>query len=230
MRAVFLLVTMSSGGIACSCIGNGPPCQQVWNSSAVFTGTTVALEGPEQPHGVPPSQGAPSNRSVARRTNRPRPMEFPKRVVRFAIKEAWNGIPTGEKEIEVETGLGGGDCGYRFERGEDYLVYAYRSPQGKLATGICSRTRRLSDADEDLNYLHSLTSAKESAEFRVVALDIHNEGRRRLPGALVRLTGPKGTQTASTDDAGTGVFSGLPPGKYTAAVELEGYATAKKME
>lgn len=230
MRSVFLLFTMSSGVFACSCIGSGPPCQQVWNMSAVFAGTVVAIEEPDLLHRLPPGEGVPSNRSVARRQNPPQPTESPKKVIRFAIKEAWNGVPAGEKEIDVQTGLGGSDCGYGFERGEDYLVYAYRSPQGRLATGICSRTRRLSAAEEDLAYLRSLDKAKEGSEIRVLALDVHDSRRRGLPNALVRLTGPGGTLTASTDGAGTRVFPGLTPGKYTVAVELRGYATIQKME
>src|SRR5262245_51732739 len=213
MRSVFLLITMGAGAFACSCIGSAPPCQQVWNVSAVFAGTVVAIDQPDLLPRLPPGEGVPSNRSVARRQNPSQPTEFPKKVVRFAIKEAWNGVSAGEKEIEVETGLGGGDCGYGFERGEDYLVYAYRSPQGRLTTGICSRTRRLSAAEEDLAYLRSLDKAKEGSEIRVLALDVHDGRRRGLPNAVVRLTGPQGTLTASTDGAGSRVFPGLAPGK-----------------
>ena len=37
------------------------------------------------------------------------------------------------------TGMGGGDCGYPFERGKDYVVYA-RGKEGALVAGICSLT------------------------------------------------------------------------------------------
>jgi hypothetical protein len=40
-------------------------------------------------------------------------------------------------------------CGYAFKRDQEYMVYAYGSPQG-LATGICDRTRLLSEAGDDL--------------------------------------------------------------------------------
>src|SRR5262249_61585991 len=56
--------------------------------------------------------------------------------------------------------MGGGDCGVGFKRGERYLVYAYTNPQdNKLYTSICMRTRALSQAGEDLQYLRGLSSA-----------------------------------------------------------------------
>jgi hypothetical protein len=56
--------------------------------------------------------------------------------------------------VEIYTGLGGGDCGVRFEIGKEYIVYGKKStyfgqknndftfPKGKniFWTDICSRT------------------------------------------------------------------------------------------
>ncbi len=48
-----------------------------------------------------------------------------------------------------------------FERGQSYLVYAYRNKEtGKLGTGICTRTQLLSKATEDLEYFRGLKDAK----------------------------------------------------------------------
>lgn len=48
-----------------------------------------------------------------------------------------------------------GDCGYDFQKGETYLVYADDDEEtGQLATSICRRTTRLSDAGADLAYLY----------------------------------------------------------------------------
>lgn len=51
------------------------------------------------------------------------------------------------KSFVVETGIGGGDCGYPFETGRSYLVYAWKEDSGQLSTGICSATRPLADAN-----------------------------------------------------------------------------------
>ena len=49
----------------------------------------------------------------------------------------------------VDTGSGGGDCGFNFAVGSTYLVFAHRQPtKGRLSTGICSRTSLASWAGE----------------------------------------------------------------------------------
>lgn len=82
--------------------------------------------------------------------------------VKFKVQRAWKQVRT--DEITIRTGRGGGDCGYRFEVGENYLVYAYGSDENKLETNICQRTRRLADAGEDLKLLgngKTLSTAQE---------------------------------------------------------------------
>ena len=54
-------------------------------------------------------------------------------------------------EVAVLTGIGRGDCGYQFQVGEKYLVYAYG--KNGLETNICTRTTNLSRADADLGEL-----------------------------------------------------------------------------
>ncbi|HEX6188568.1 MAG TPA: hypothetical protein VFZ40_10845 [Pyrinomonadaceae bacterium] len=56
------------------------------------------------------------------------------------------------KEVVLFTGRGGGDCGYRFEVGEDYLVYAYFGGTA-LGTNICQRTTPLSGGADDIKIL-----------------------------------------------------------------------------
>jgi len=72
-------------------------------------------------------------------------------VVKFRIERLWKGNLS--DEVTIITGHGGGDCGYRFEVGESYLVYAYGSDENRLGTNICQRTKKLSDAREDLRIL-----------------------------------------------------------------------------
>jgi hypothetical protein len=72
-------------------------------------------------------------------------------AVRFKIEESWKG--TLSKEATVFTGQGDGDCGYKFEVGQQYLVYAYRYNDTDLGTNICQRTASLIEAAEDLKAL-----------------------------------------------------------------------------
>ena len=71
--------------------------------------------------------------------------------VRFKVENSWKEVRT--NELIIRTGRGGGDCGYNFEVGQRYLVYAYGSNENRLETNICQRTRRLADAGEDLRLL-----------------------------------------------------------------------------
>jgi hypothetical protein len=54
--------------------------------------------------------------------------------VKFRVEKYWKGVLT--TEMIVVTGRGGGDCGYRFEVGARYLIFAYGGDT-KLETNIC---------------------------------------------------------------------------------------------
>ena len=90
------------------------------------------------------------------------------RVVRIQLADVFSGVDSKEKEIEVVTGQGGGDCGYPFQVGVDYVVYARRNAEGQLETGICSRTRTLAQAAEDLDYFRGMANGPETSQIRVL--------------------------------------------------------------
>lgn len=111
----------------------------VWQYQAVFTGVVTAINNPRMPvrqAGMPP----PSFEA------------YPRQKIFLQVIRALTGLPAETKEIMIETGLGGGDCGYRFDRGVEYIVYAHGQPKGGLRTGICSPTRPVKDAAEDPKY------------------------------------------------------------------------------
>lgn len=73
--------------------------------------------------------------------------------------------------LKIRTGYGGGDCGFPFDLGKKYLIYAVpeysfnysgkksgrsrKKLPGIFTTNICQRTRSIKDAGEDLDYLKS---------------------------------------------------------------------------
>lgn len=77
------------------------------------------------------------------------------RSVKLEIINSWKGNPS--KEITLLTGNDDGDCGYRFEVGKTYLVYADKgtmySSVERLETTICSRTKSLADAKKEIKVL-----------------------------------------------------------------------------
>jgi hypothetical protein len=223
MRFFFVLCLMPAQAWACSCMVSptgDPPCQSAWRYDAVFTGTVTAIADPGPPL-APPGPPAPS-------------MPFPQRKVRIRITEALVGLDADQKEVVIETGLGGGDCGYGFQRGLAYIVYASKKSDGALSTGICSPTRLAENAGEVLEYFHQLAHAAPVAEIRVTAIDAHGSWRPEpggrqprvpaLEGVRVTVDGPGVHESAVTDAAGRHIFSGLPPGEYKVDGSLDGYA------
>jgi hypothetical protein len=146
IRLAFLMLALAAnlvllGGVsvrsahACSCAGGASLEKQIRMSDAVFSGEVENIEPDERaPGSGPPSLGR----------------------VTFDAKEVWKGGT--EEPIEV---YGYGDevtCGIEFERGESYLVYAYRSNGNEdnlLETDFCGPTKPLENADGDLRVLGS---------------------------------------------------------------------------
>lgn len=62
------------------------------------------------------------------------------------------------EEVVITTGQGSGDCGFYFEVGKSYLVYAYGN-LGNLETNICQRTS-LVEETKDLKILEKIRKKK----------------------------------------------------------------------
>jgi hypothetical protein len=135
-----LLLLCFEDARACSCLMNSPPCEAYGRASAVFVGRVV--------------DAAQRNESVRDGIK----IVYDVGTIRFSVQEAFRGVDS--KEVEIHSGTGGGDCGYWFRRGEVYLIYAYQSFEDKkLYTNICTRTRPVSEASEDLEFLRGLSAA-----------------------------------------------------------------------
>jgi hypothetical protein len=182
----------------------------------VFTGTVRNIIEPVQSP-PSPSSGIPQGRQVANNSAHPPPQ---KRIIRFELEEAFIGVPYGLAEVQIVTGLGGGDCGYDFQRGVDYIVYAFKNAEGQLETGICSRTRLLRDAEEDLAYLRAIASAPPTGEIRIVRVSSEVPG---MAGIRTRVEGRGQEHFLLTDTAGEATLRDLIPGQYRVRAELDGY-------
>ncbi len=135
------------------------------------------------------------------------------------VRDALSGVSPGQTEIEIVTGQGGGDCGYAFQPGIDYVVYAHLDGEGRLATSICSRTRPLDQAEEDSVYFRKMAQAPVTSELRVLTSFAGAPGR---PGVTIRAEGRGGLYSAQTDAAGVATFPQLQPGEYSIHQESDG--------
>jgi len=60
----------------------------------------------------------------------------PHMLLTFRVERAYKGVLAAE--VQISTGLGGGDCGAQFAPGLSYLVFAYRSSLDNLQVDMCS--------------------------------------------------------------------------------------------
>lgn len=197
LGALALIGCAGSRAFACSCAGQSTPCQEYWEVTAVFIGTVI--EGKL----VTVKEGE---------------FEHQMNAVRISIDEAFRGVEGAE--VEVLTGLGGGDCGFGFRRAQQFLVYAYRSESDqKLHTNICTRTRAISEADPDLVYIRGLSKAKAGGTISgEVVRERRNEtggsNSEPLAGVKVTIDGPQKAE-AVTNAKGEFKIEGVQPGEYT---------------
>ena len=139
---------------ACSCVEPSAPAEAFTNSDAVFTGKVTAVSDNSSPVIFL------LDRLLARVGLSPAYLysyRFWGYEITFAVLNSWKNVAT--TRVKVHTGTGGGDCGYLFNQGSDYLVYAYEWNDNEntgLGTGICTRTSEISRATEDLSYLNSI--------------------------------------------------------------------------
>lgn len=131
---------------ACSCIPTPTHEEALGMADAVFTGTVESVE-----EGFRETQWG----------------RVPEVRVVLSLDRVWKGGEAGDdaaaspsaralgagERVDLVTGTGGGDCGFPFEEGETYLVYASSTERGPLTAGICTRTRPFKGTDEELSLL-----------------------------------------------------------------------------
>jgi hypothetical protein len=112
--------------LACSC-SVLTPADAYQQADAVFEGRVVEVRAPaaEGGHGA-------------------------SRSVRLQVVRAWKGIT--DEQVEVATPVGSTACGYDFSTDQSYFVYA-ANRDGKLSVSLCSRTRKMAEAIDDLRVL-----------------------------------------------------------------------------
>jgi len=211
---------------ACTCLANGAPCEAYGRAGAVFVGTVTNVKQRK-------------NDSVEVERKRADAGEYlPPVTNTFTVQESFGGVDIGE--VEVGTGRNDGDCGYRFVKGAQYVVYAYRDPRSNLlSTSICTRTRLATEADEDLAFLRSLPGRASGVTISgAVAFTAQRpaEGAKppvvdqRLAGLPLVIEGEGVRRELRTDAEGRYQVAGLKAGTYTIKVTLPDELFAHRVE
>lgn len=107
----------------------------------VFLGTVIDIENPAA------GDSKPGGAEVTR--------------YRFRIDERFSGPDA--REVDVFSGAKDADCGYRFQKSEQYLVSPYAAEDGRLFATICSNTRPVSEARALLPQLRAMRDAERVA-------------------------------------------------------------------
>ena len=129
-----------------------------------------------------------------------------------------------QKPMRLSTGLGGGDCGFDFEVGKQYLVYAFKDEAGELSTNICTRTTRLEKSRGYSRYLRGKRVApaanKETSTTtsklcgRVVPTDATGSIDSQVLLVRVGSKSPVPDSEAGPDSDGSFCVTDINPGKY----------------
>ena len=125
-----LVLVTAAPAAACTCVESPPPAEALEQADLVFTGTVTKVETIDTGRGG--------------RT-------FPQVAVRFDVDDVYKGR-SGAKTV-IETAESSAACGYTFEEGVTYLVYAFDPSEasGAPTTSLCTRTAPIDQAGEDLD-------------------------------------------------------------------------------
>ncbi len=166
------------------------------------------------------------------------------RTVRFTVRTLYRNAEEDDKDddgsdaapaaLNIWTPFG--DCGFNFQVGETYLVYATGDEESPvLSTSVCSRTRRLTDSGEDLAYLFYYRNQPDRST-RLDGFVTTNELYQReydakqftgsiaqpVSGVTVELRSENGARYAATDPGGRFTFDGLAAGEYSTVAYAAG--------
>lgn len=201
LGAVFALIATMlwpSAADACSCASWTPPlCESFWRMDAVFVGEVAEISE------IDIKNADTGNRPLRRKR------------VKFRVERSFRG-PAAD-HLDVHTGMGGGDCGYAFTRGQKYLVFA-SNWNGGLSVSVCGPTQPLSAAGRTLADLTEPAPARGGRIYGTVQFRSGSDPARAAANYTVTLRGGKEERTTATDAAGKYEFDRIPVGTYSVHV------------
>ncbi|MGD0940707.1 MAG: hypothetical protein ABR905_13465 [Terracidiphilus sp.] len=153
-------------------------------------------------------------------------MTHPQQVlVEIRVIESFRGPQKAGTIIHLRTGLGGGDCGYRFKLGGKFLIDAM-GIRGNLYTGICSLTAPDEEVGSEIETLRELAAGQRMPDvdgflYKVNASSVDPK-KKPLQGISISLMAKAGQALyqTSSDSQGRFIFIEIPGGTYTVSLGL----------
>jgi hypothetical protein len=188
----------------CSCLPSGSPCSIVGGAAVVFVGTPVAVVDAATQNGEP---------SVR---------------VRFRIDEAIQNIDL--KTVDVLTASDTAACGFPFETGRKYLVYASGSA-GVYSVSLCSRTGLLDARRNDLELLREAAAGSVRPrlfgtiyrlQLQLDGFYLHYDTAGGIADVPVRLADGDRRRETRTDANGDFSIRDVSPGPHVVQPQLPG--------
>jgi hypothetical protein len=142
--------------LACKCLFIDEPSEAFAQADILFAGTVIEITPyvyPEEQIGANDLKSLSAQSSEGNENEELVTVRMPLNRITLRVIETWKG--TSRPTQVLLTGLGGGDCGYVFSEGSDYVIYAYKSDTAGINgfTSSCSRNSLLSAATLDLQFL-----------------------------------------------------------------------------
>ncbi len=211
--AFLLFMFLSVSARACSCREPSPVCSVYFGTPAIFRGLAV-----EKVLERPPAQ------TMRDQDGKPYQIMGSGRYrVTFAVNEQFRGET--KRQVTVYTSDESTACGFDFQPGTEYVVFAGTNRQGdQLSTSVCTMTHAVRDLakDEVVQGMRALATAPSGAR---IFGSVHLGQEETVPRVTLTVRGPL-TLNATTDAAGAYDLKGLPPGQYTVAATLpNGFVT-----
>lgn len=199
------------------------PCRTLTINKAMFVGEVLTVR---------------EARSQSASGNLP---SHPIRVFHFRVIESFTPSPHTGDEVEIQTGFGGGDCGYPFQMGQRYLVDAYESePQEsvRLSTGICSHTALESQAAVTIEELRTRASGGRMPDLNGQVFSVEGitqsqlDETKPLANIAVTITSQTDGTTlhTTTDTSGIYTVPALPPDTYRIDFDLPSRRVALQID
>jgi hypothetical protein len=150
------VLLLPSSAAACLCDTLATVERAFIESSAVFTGRYIGAEY---------RKGIKDELVEIAIANDPKKSEYEVLVYKFEVREWWKGGSKSEAFLVTNHARFAdgtemiSDCDVGFEKGKNYLIYAY-GDEKEYGTGACTRTRRMKRAKADIAALKRLTGRK----------------------------------------------------------------------